>query len=269
MKNGTPFNDLTLEELNASNTPHMLADCLNCTMPLANNYCSNCGQKSTTHRYSFQHFLAHDLVHGVWHVDKGILYTIIALLTRPGHSVREFIQGKRVNYFSFITLILLILTVTSLIAPYTHGKMSDLLPQKSKEMMNEIERFVATYPKLTLIITIPIYSIFSLAWFRRAKLNFSEHLVINSNRIIAELILGLLIAVISIFYTHKTGLTFLYIVIPTLFNIFYTIWFYYQFFSWYSYSKKALILRSIMVPLSYLFISFLVGMVFGIIKIIH
>lgn len=68
----------------------MSPDCLNCAAPVTQNYCANCGQKSTTHR---------------------------------------FVQGKRVPYFSFVTLILLMLTVSGLIAPYTHGKMSDLMPQ--------------------------------------------------------------------------------------------------------------------------------------------
>lgn len=247
----------------------MSHDCLNCTSPLLHNYCSNCGQKSSTHRYSIQHFVAHDLIHGVWHVDKGILFTVIALFTRPGHSVREFIQGKRVNYFSFITLILLILTVTGLISPYAHGKISDLLPQGSKEVMNDVEIFMSAHPKLVLIITIPIYSFFSFIWFRKSKLNYSEHLVINSNRIIAELIVGLLITTISVFCTDKNVLTFLHLVVPTLFGLCYSIWFYYQFFSGYSYSKKSLVLRSIMVPASYMFLSFLIGMVMGFIKLLQ
>jgi len=244
----------------------MSQDCLNCTSPITHNFCANCGQKASTHRYSIQHFLAHDLVHGVWHVDKGILFTLIALFTRPGHSVREFIQGKRVNYFSFITLILLILTVTGLVAPYAHGKISDLLPQGSKAMMNDVERFMSTYPKLVLIIAIPIYSFFSFIWFKKAKLNYSEHLVINSNRIIAELIVALLVTITSVFCTDKNVLIFLYLVVPGVFGFLYSIWFYFQFFSAFDYSKKALVFRSIMIPASYMLLSFLIGMVIGVIK---
>lgn len=70
----------------------MLPDCLNCTAPVTQNYCANCGQKSTAHRYSIKHFLAHDFIYGVWYIDKGI-FTLKGLFARPGHSVREFIQG--------------------------------------------------------------------------------------------------------------------------------------------------------------------------------
>lgn len=225
--------------------------------------------KSTTHRYSIKHFLAHDFIHGVWHVDKGILFTLKGLFTRPGHSVREFVQGKRVPYFSFVTLILLILTVSGLIAPYTHGKMSDLMPQGSRAMMNSLEKFISEHPKLVLIIAIPIYSFFSFIWFRKAKLNFSEHLVLNSNRIIVELIIGLLVSALTIFYTNTKVLVFLYFGLLSFLGLFYSIWFYYQFFSGFNYNKKALLLRSIAVPASYYFLSFLIGVVFAIIKMKH
>lgn len=247
----------------------MSSDCLNCAAPVTHNYCPNCGQKSSTHRYSIKHFIEHDFVHGIWHVDKGILFTLKALFTRPGHSVREFIQGKRVPYFSFVTLILLILTASTLIAPYTHGSMSDLMPQGSKAAMSNAEKFISEHPKLILIITIPIYSLLSFLWFRKAKLNFSEHLVLNSNRVIVELIMGLLFSVITIFYANSKTLLLFYFSAVTLFAFIYSIWFYYQFFSGFNYSKKALLLRSILVPASYYTVSFLVGVVSAIINLKH
>jgi len=246
----------------------MSVDCLNCASPITQNYCPNCGQKSSTHRYSIQHFIAHDFVHGIWHVDKGILFTLKALIIRPGHSVREFIQGKRVPYFSFVTLILLILTVSGLIAPYTHGNMSDLMPQGSRAMMTDIEKFISAYPKVVLITTIPVFSLFSFLWFRKAKLNYSEHLVLNSNRIIVELLIGLFISVLSIFYTNAKVLL-LYISLTVLLGLFYSIWFYYQFFSGFNYSKKTLLLRSILVLVSYYFLSFLIGVFFALFKMKH
>jgi hypothetical protein len=48
------------------------------------------------HSYSIKHFIEQDLIHRIWHVDTGILFTIRELFTRPGHCVREFINGKRV-----------------------------------------------------------------------------------------------------------------------------------------------------------------------------
>ena len=87
--------------------------CLNCNQNIRSNYCDYCGQKASTHRYSVKHFIEHDFIHGVWHVDKGILFTLKALFTRPGHFVRNYIEGKRVNYFNFVSLLILIMAISA------------------------------------------------------------------------------------------------------------------------------------------------------------
>lgn len=241
--------------------------CLNCATLVAQMYCPNCGQKSTTHRYSIKHFIEHDFIHGVWHVDKGILFTIKELFTRPGHGVREFIQGKRTSYFSFITLILLIVTITTLLGPYVHITMSDLIPLKTRFTMNSFEKFVSNYPKIFIILVIPLTSCISFLWFRKARLNFSEHLVANSYKAAAELIIGLTFTILIIFYTNISVLSIIYftIVIPLLFV--YGITYYYQLFSGYGYSKKALLARSILVILSVFFTQGIIGAIWGAVEI--
>ena len=57
--------------------------CMNCGQPLKGHFCYQCGQSANTHRFSVLGFLAHDVVHGIWHVDKGILFTIKEILLRP------------------------------------------------------------------------------------------------------------------------------------------------------------------------------------------
>ncbi|MBC8155688.1 MAG: DUF3667 domain-containing protein [Bacteroidetes bacterium] len=81
----------------------MTKHCQNCNSELNGNFCSHCGQSSNTHRLNF-HFLWHDIQHGLLHIDKGILYTTKELFTRPGHSIREFLLGKRVKHFKPISL---------------------------------------------------------------------------------------------------------------------------------------------------------------------
>ncbi|MDN3586911.1 DUF3667 domain-containing protein [Pedobacter aquatilis] len=246
-----------------TNAPSLHHNCLNCNREVTENYCQSCGQKSSTHRYSLKHFVEHDFIHGVWHVDKGVLYTIKQLFTRPGHSVREFIQGKRAKFFSFVTLIVLILAISGLLAPYIHIHISDLMPESSKAAMNTLEKFSTKYPKATILILIPLYSLFSFFWFRKARLNYSEHLVLNSYRTAAELILSLAFSIFTIFYTNITTLLFVYYFIVGLGGMIYAIWFYSQFFGGYGYSKKAALFRAIMVPVSYLFLSGIIGFVMG------
>lgn len=83
-------------------------NCLNCNHHLYSNFCSHCGQKASTHRFSISHLLTHEFLHGLMHIDKGILFTLKELFTRPGHSIREYIQGKRINHYHFLSLLLII-----------------------------------------------------------------------------------------------------------------------------------------------------------------
>ncbi|MXN89794.1 DUF3667 domain-containing protein [Flavobacterium sp. Sd200] len=239
-------------------------NCLNCGHEITANYCPNCGQKNSTHRYSLKHFLEHDLIHGIWHVDKGALFTIKELFTRPGHSVREYILGKRAPYFSFVTLILLTLAVSTLIGHYSHVKLLDIIPEASREAMSPFEKFVSKNPKIILLVTIPIYSLFSFLWFKKAGFNYSEHLVLNSYKVASELIVGLLFTILTVFYTNPQGLMLINYIFVTGFSILYTAFFYYQFFSKSGLSKRSRIFRSIMVPVSYLLLAMMAGVIWAI-----
>lgn len=244
----------------------MMESCQNCNEIITGNFCANCGQKTSVHRYSFKHFIKHDLIHGIWNVDNGIIFTIKKLFTRPGHSIREFINGKRVGYFNFLTLLVIILGVSHFVGEYSQVKLSDLVPESSKESMNVIEEFTKKYPKLTLLLTIPFYSVFSFLWFRKSKLNLTEHFVLNSYKTVVESIIGLIFTIITVIYTSQEGLKIIYSFVMFI-SIVYAFWYYKQFFSAYGYSKKSLIFRSLGVIISYLFFSVMLGMVMAIINI--
>jgi len=244
----------------------MAKNCQNCNEIITGNFCTNCGQKASVHRYSFKHFIEHDLIHGIWNVDNGFFFTIKELFTRPGHSIREFINGKRVRYFSFITLLVIILGISHFVGEYSQVKLSDLMPESSKESMNVIEVFTKKYPKITLLLTIPFYSIFSFLWFRKPKLNLTEHFVLNSYKTVVESIIGLIFTIITVFYINQKGLRTIYSLV-VLFSLIYTFWYYKQFFSAYGYSKKSLIIRSLGVIFSYMFFSIMLGIVMAIMKI--
>jgi hypothetical protein len=242
-----------------------MTHCLNCNQPLQEHYCARCGQKASTHRYSVKHFIVHDLVHGILHIDKGILFTIKELFTRPGHSVRAFIEGKRAQYFSYITLLIILIGLGHFLGAFSHLKLTDIVPDKSKAIMSEIEQFSTKYPKLIPLFTIPVSSIFSYLWFRKARLNGTEHLIMNAYKASAELIIGILFSVVTIFYRDKQVLYLLYNVMALLTTA-YTVWFYYQYFSAFGYRKYSLILRSIMIPVSIALFSMMIGIVAGILQ---
>jgi hypothetical protein len=68
--------------------------CLNCNNTIDKNFCNICGQKTSTHRFSIKHILDAGILNGIFMINKGFFFTIKELFTRPGHSIREYINGK-------------------------------------------------------------------------------------------------------------------------------------------------------------------------------
>jgi hypothetical protein len=225
--------------------------CLNCNSETENNYCSHCGQKTSTHRFSLQHFLAHDLVHGVFHLDKGFLFTVKELFTRPGHSIREYVQGKRVKHFNAFTAIIFVLTITLVITGATKVKASEIYNQ---EQLSEYSKLLREYYKLIILSGIPFYALGSYFIFKKTKQNYTENLVLNTYLTIGMLILGLIFPIITVFYTNVNALYYLKAITPIL-NIIYIFWFYYQYFSGYEYKKVSLIIRTLLITVYILLIN--------------
>lgn len=217
--------------------------CLNCNNEVADNFCSVCGQKKSTHRYSLEHFFVHDLVHGVFHVDKGFLFTIKELFTRPGHSMREFIEGKRANHFNYFSFALIILVIEYYLTRFSSIKSSDLY-----EDVNEIsgyQKVAKDYYKIITLAGIPLFALASYFVFKRSKLNYTEHLIINLYRMSVAGIIMAVYIVITIFYSNMEVLNILFRTVP-LVEIIYTSWFFHQYFSVFNYNKWGLIFRSIL-----------------------
>lgn len=158
--------------------------CLNCNEITERNYCSNCGQKTDTHRITLKHFLFHDIVHGVWHMEKGILFTIKQAILRPGKAALEYIDGKRIRYYNVFYLILLLIGLgilienifISAIDSYVYYGAPDE-PVKSPEASKALD-FLTKYIKFFMLLAIPVYAFNSYLLFNRKKLLYSEHLII-------------------------------------------------------------------------------------------
>ena len=149
-------------------------NCLNCGAPLEKAFCGDCGQSANTHRMSFKHFVMHDVVHGIWHLDKGFVYTLKQLFTRPGKAAREYLAGKRVSYFNLLTLLSLLAAVYLFVL----SRLPTEIVIEGRRDSAFIELLVR-YSKWLLIASVFLFSLSSFLVFRRAKLNYTEHLILN------------------------------------------------------------------------------------------
>ncbi len=150
--------------------------CLNCGNVLIGKFCNNCGQKADTHRITLKHFITHDLIHGVWHVEKGLFFTIKESLLRAGKASMEYIEGKRIKYYNVFYLSLLLLGLNIFLIHYFQKT-----PEHNLEIggdMTAVTEFFKSNIKIIILLFIPVISINAYFIFRKSKLNIAEQMII-------------------------------------------------------------------------------------------
>jgi hypothetical protein len=229
----------------------MTNKCLNCDNEIVEKYCSNCSQATSTHRISFPYFFKHDFIHGIFHFDKGFLYTLKELFTRPGHSIRDYVQGKRVKHFNYFTMIILLLTISYFLKKWSQIDITKLVADK--EQVIGFMKVTKDYSKYVIFLHIPILALISFLLFRNSQQNYTENLVINLYLQCGLTCISSLLYLSAIFTNNIQFLIFISEILLTL-GIIYIIIFYYQYYSAFSYNKLGLLIRSFIFALFYIVI---------------
>jgi len=152
--------------------------CKNCGNEFEGNFCNNCGQPADTHAID-THFVMHDLSHGILHVHGGLFYSARELFTRPGHAIRDYIEGKRVRHYKPISMLVVLATFYGLFY-YTFeidmflGKSDNLFDYK---MVNE---WIGHHFPIIILLQLPIFALSSYLVFRKQGYNYYEHVILNS-----------------------------------------------------------------------------------------
>jgi hypothetical protein len=219
--------------------------CLNCGHIITEKYCGNCGQKAATHRFDLRHFFEHDIVHGVFHLDKGFPFTIKQMFSRPGFAVREYIEGKRISYFNPVTFLLLVIALNIFVITVSGFRYSDLMPAPDTTgTLDKVQHFQTKYMKQMYLVTIPMLSLCSFLIIRRGKQNYAEHLVLNTYKESASLLIN------TIFYlimglVKNAAFNQVFAGLLGLLTITYSLVFYLQYFKKDYEGKKGLLVFSI------------------------
>lgn len=150
--------------------------CLNCAnaIPAGQLYCGHCGQKADTRRLTL-HDLAHAFVHVFTHADHSVLALVRDLAWKPGRVARDYVDGKRRKYFSPFTFVLVVVGLASLVLAAT--KFVDFM---GTAPANPVSAFLQRNINLVILIQLPLHALFAMAFFRKEKLHFTEHLVLAS-----------------------------------------------------------------------------------------
>jgi hypothetical protein len=105
------------ESIQAESTVHTYPPvCADCGAPLSGPFCSQCGEHVIDrHSLTLWHFLNHNLLHELSHVDGKVFHTFRCLLFRPGFLSAEYFAGHRRGYINPVRLLLTCLVVLALL----------------------------------------------------------------------------------------------------------------------------------------------------------
>ena len=84
--------------------------CKNCDTHYVGNFCPVCGQSRKTRRLSFLN-MVDDIISLVFNLESGFLRTASELFWRPGHMIRDYINGHRKPYMKPVTMLFCLGTI--------------------------------------------------------------------------------------------------------------------------------------------------------------
>jgi hypothetical protein len=157
--------------------------CKNCNNQFEGQYCNLCGQSADTQRLDFKFLIKNLHKNFIKIFHKGIFYTSRQLFTRPGHSIREYIEGKRVNHFEPIGLLI---AFAAFYAVLYHTFEIDMFSGISDSTLDgkldlrSVGNWITDHFSLVTLLFVPVYSIGSFLCFRKQGYNFYEHIYLNT-----------------------------------------------------------------------------------------
>lgn len=203
--------------------------CKNCNNSFEGNYCNNCGQSSKTERINFLLY-KHDNNQGISRIDTGIVYTLKQLFTRPGHSVREYIDGKRVKHYKPVSLVILLATAYGILFYFFKVDFFDNSISEPGLNIVSVNKWTTNHYSWITLATIPFYTVGTYVCFGRQGYNISELLILNFFKAAQRLSISIA-AFPLIWYFSKTSFRITVADLIFLAAIIFTIWTDIQFFN--------------------------------------
>lgn len=226
-----------------------MTTCKNCGNSFEGKYCNQCGQSAKTKRIDYE-FLWEDIQHGILHYDKGIGYSLKKLFEKPGYVIEDYIEGKRVNHFRPISMMIIMATIYALIY--------HLLDLNDRSDLDESSGFVLEkvfeHYYWFIVATIPIYALTTYIVFKKTGYNFYEFIIFEAFKCSQRLSVDILF--LPVLYFVKNEASFNIITNLLLFIDFTLIfWTNRQFFN--KMKLMQVLVRSIVSYIMYLIIAFI------------
>lgn len=93
--------------------------CKNCQHQYIGNYCNMCRQSADTCRITWKEIVEH-VLEVVFDVDKGFFHTVKEMMLRPGTTISEYLQGRRIAHFNPLMFLILLGGIASALYHLLH-----------------------------------------------------------------------------------------------------------------------------------------------------
>lgn len=223
--------------------------CKNCGHSFDGSFCNDCGQSSTVRRIDFK-FLIHEIPNSIFHFNRGLFFTIKELSTRPGHTIREFVVGKRIQNYKPISY-LLVASALYVIATHLMGRNTFIadfvsgftmgMTEQDQSSGSEVINWITKNQTYITLLFIPLFSFASYIAFIKSGYNYFEHLVLNLYITGQQMLIYLIFSFVITKDNILMGL-------PILLGMIYNIWAYFQFFD-----NKKNINKALLILMTYIF----------------
>ncbi|MBO3100287.1 DUF3667 domain-containing protein [Gelidibacter pelagius] len=224
--------------------------CKNCEQNINGNFCSNCGQKSKVRRVDFK-YLLEEIPNSIFQINRGFLFTLKELFIRPGHCIREFLEGKRKNHFKPLAFIIFTSTLY-VISHYFLGNQTFIddaisgFKAGGKVENSSIIDWISKNQTYVILLLVPFFSLASYLAFLKSKYNYFEHLVLNIYITGQQMFIYFIFS----FIFDRNGLL---ILLPLLLGMAFNFWAYFQFFS-----KKNTFKKVFLILLTYIIFAIII-----------
>jgi len=107
-------------------------------------------------------------------------YTSWQLLVRPGHAIREYLQGRRVRHFKPTAYVIVLAGIYGILSHFFDLHVIDPSPAFAKIGFEDTNEWIIMHYAWIALLSVPLFAVGSFIAFRRERLNFAEHFVINA-----------------------------------------------------------------------------------------
>lgn len=177
-----------------------MTTCKNCGNVFNGNYCNQCGQSAKTKRINHE-FLWEDIQHGLLHYDKGITYSLKKLFEKPGYVIEEYIEGKRVNHFKPISMVIIMATIYALIYRFLDLNHRSALDKSSGMILEKVFEHYYWF----VVATIPIYAFTTYIMFKKSGYNFYEFIIFEAFKTSQRLFIHIVFLPVLYFLKDRSG----------------------------------------------------------------